>query len=148
MIILLFTSFSHQLEPMVFHLGLSDSKSRLVSRTLPSMVANFINAVVWMISAHRPISNSSNLLTNPFGPVPSAPITTGITVNFIALFFGFLAPSKYWFSFSFLFFLLCGPLGLQSSIDGKALLFAVVNFHRVWSSGRDYVICLYLNITR
>ena len=48
---------------MVFHRGLSDSKSPQVSRTLLSILANLNNAVVWMVSAHPLIPNSSSPLT-------------------------------------------------------------------------------------
>ena len=70
-----------------------------------------------MISIFSPISNCSNFLTNPLGIVPSAPITTGITVThmFHSFLFCFvfcvcyfvcsLARSKYLSIFSFFFIL-------------------------------------------
>ena len=44
---------------MVFHWGLSDSKSPQVSRTHLSILAVFNNAVVWMVSTRPPTYKSS-----------------------------------------------------------------------------------------
>ena len=66
---------------MTFHRSLSDSKSPRVSRTLLSIQADLNNALVWMVSIHSPISNSSSPLTKPVGTVPSAPVTIVITVT-------------------------------------------------------------------
>ena len=46
---------------MAFHWNLSDSKSPQIPGALLSILADFNNAVVWMVSAHPLISNSSNL---------------------------------------------------------------------------------------
>ena len=43
---------------MVFHWGLSDSKSPQVSRTLLSILAVLNNAVIWMVSTRPPTSKS------------------------------------------------------------------------------------------
>ena len=81
---------------MVFHWSLSDSKSPHVSRTLLSILAVLNNAVVWMVSTHLPLSNSSSPFNNPLVTVPNAPITIGIIVTFIFhSFFNFLARSRY-----------------------------------------------------
>ena len=73
---------------MVFHWSLIDCKSLQVSRTLLSVLADFNNTVVWMVSAGRPISNSFSSLTKTLGILPpNAPITVGITVTFIFLSF-------------------------------------------------------------
>ena len=66
---------------MVFHLRLSDSKSPQVSRTLLSILTNLNNDFVWMVSILPQISNSSSFLSEPFGTIPSGPITIGITVT-------------------------------------------------------------------
>ena len=67
---------------MVSQWSLSDSKSPQVSRTLPSILANLNNAVVWMVSTCPLISKLSSLWTNPFVTVLRAPITIGITITF------------------------------------------------------------------
>ena len=46
--------FLHQLMLIVFHWSLSDSKSAQVSRTLLSILTDFHNAVVWIVSI-RPL---------------------------------------------------------------------------------------------
>ena len=68
---------------MVFHWSLSDSNSPQVSRTLLSILADLNNVVVWMVSTCPLISKSSSPFTKPLGIIPSALITTGITVNFM-----------------------------------------------------------------
>ena len=67
---------------MVFHWSLSDTKSSQVSRTLLSILAD-LYAVAWMASACPLIANSSSPFTSRLGMVPSAPITIGMTVNFM-----------------------------------------------------------------
>ena len=49
--------YSDQL--VVFHWSQGESKSPYISRTFLSTLANLNNAVVWMVSIFRPISNSS-----------------------------------------------------------------------------------------
>ena len=119
--ILLLECFSHQRLLVAFHWSLGDSKSSQVSRTFHSILTNLNNDVVWMISAHLPISNSSSPLVSFRGIVPSASITVGITVTFMFhSLFSSLARSKYLFLFSFsLIFMLW-------SADGEALV--MLNF--------------------
>ena len=75
---------------MVFSWNLSDSKSPQVSRTLPNY------AVVWMVSIHPPISNSSSFLPKPLRTVPSMPIMIGTTATLtFHSFLSSLARSKY-----------------------------------------------------
>ena len=52
-----------------------------IFRTLLIILAHLYNAVVWMVSACPPISNSFSPFTNPLGIVPCALITIGITFN-------------------------------------------------------------------
>ena len=66
-----------------FHRGLNDSKSPQVSRTLLSILVNLNSAVVWMVSTHVLISDSSTPFTNPLVTQPSASITIGIAVTFM-----------------------------------------------------------------
>ena len=59
---------------MVFLRSLSDSKSPQVSWTLLSILTDFNNVGVWMVSTCP--------FTNPLVTVPRAPITIGIIVTF------------------------------------------------------------------
>ena len=68
---------------MVFHRNLSDSKSPQVSRTVPSILADLNNAVIWMVSTRPVIFKFSSPCTNPLVIVPRAPITNSITVTFM-----------------------------------------------------------------
>ena len=76
-------SFSHQRWLMVLYWSLIDSKFLRVSRTPLSILADLINAVVQMILTRPPISNFSNPLPKPLKIIPSALITTSITITFI-----------------------------------------------------------------
>ena len=78
-----FKSFSHQRSLIVFRWSLSDSMSPQVSRTLPSILADLNNTVIWMVSICPLISKFSIPFTNPMGIVPSVLITVGITVTFM-----------------------------------------------------------------
>ena len=82
-IILFFVSFSCQRLLLVFHWGLSDSKSPQISRTLLSILSDLNNVVMWIFSACPSISNSWNPFTKLLMFVPSAGITIGITVTFM-----------------------------------------------------------------
>ena len=68
---------------MVFHWSLSDSKSPEVSRTVLSTQADLHNAVLWVISACPPISNSSNLFTKTLG------IVSRLLLSFLLFFYSF-----------------------------------------------------------
>ena len=106
---------------MVFHWSLSDCKSAQVSRTFLSILTYLDNAVVWMVSSCSLISKSSSPFTKLLEIVPSAPITNGITVNFMVYrSFISLASSKYLplSSFSFNFHsVVCA--GRQSPLFGR-----------------------------
>ncbi len=65
-----------------FYWSLSVIKAPKVPRTLLSILTDFNNAVVWMISIHPSIFTSSSSLTKPMGIVPSAPLKIGITITF------------------------------------------------------------------
>ena len=62
---------------MILYWSLIDSKSPLVSRTLPSILAVLHNVVGWMVSTRSPTSNSSTPFSNPLVTVPNAPVTIG-----------------------------------------------------------------------
>ena len=68
-----------------------------VSRTPLSILADINNAVVRMVSICPLISKSSSLFINPLGIVPSALITTSITVTFMFHSFFFLFSSLFTF---------------------------------------------------
>ena len=131
---------------MVFHWRLSDSKSPQVSRILLSILAVFNNAVVWMVSTRPPTSKSSRPFNNPLVTVPKAPITIGIIVTFMFdSFFNSLARSRYLslFSHSFSFI-----LWTAKSTILQIFFFLFVDYYKVWSSGRDYVIRLYIKVSQ
>ena len=63
--------------------SLSDSKFPHVSRTVPSILSDFNNVVIWMISTRPLISKSSCPFINPSVTVPTTPITIDINVSFM-----------------------------------------------------------------
>ena len=81
----LVTSFSRLSKLVVFQWRLRDSKSSQVSRTLLSILTELGNAVVWMVSIHPLISNSSKCLLRPLGIVPRAPTTTDYIIIIIII---------------------------------------------------------------
>ena len=91
---------------MVFHWILTASESSQVSRTLLSILADFNNTLVPMVSVQPPISNVSSSFIKLLGTVLSASYITGITVSFMFRnMFSSLARSRYLslFSFSLIF---------------------------------------------
>ena len=126
---------------MVFHVSLSISKSPQSSRILLSILSDLTNAVVRMVSAHPPISNSSSPLIKPWRIVSSAPITIGITVTFMFHSFLVLRPGLSTFLFSLIFTVVYQTAKFIS----WQVLFSFTFFFSK-SSGQDQVICLYLKI--
>ena len=130
---------------MVLYLIVSDKESPQVSGTLLRILVDFNNVVV---STRPQIYNWSRPLLKPLEIVPRAPITIRITVTFMLnSFFGSLARYLSLFSFSLIF--LCGPLGRQGPLFDRfsfLFFFLFIYYHWVWASGRDYMICLYLEI--
>ena len=104
LLLLLFAIFSWQPLLMVFHWGLSDSKSLQVTRTLLSILADLKTSVVWMVSIRPLISNYSNLFAKLLGTVPSTPITIGIIVTVISQAFLDLRQGRSTCLFFFFFF--------------------------------------------
>ena len=131
---------------MVFHWSLSDSKSPQVSRTLLSILAVLNNVVVWMVSAPPPTSKSSSLLNNPLVTVPNATITIGIIVTcMFHRFFQF--PSKVEvLILLFTFFQFYSVVSRDSKVDNFAISLPFVDYYKVWSSGRDWVIRVYVKV--
>ena len=133
---------------MVFHWNLRDNKSPQVSRTLLSILAVLNNAVVWMVSTRLPISMSSSPFRNPLVIVPNATITIGIIVTcMFHSFFSSQARSKYlsFFSYSFSFTLWSAGTA-KSTILQVLSLFFFVDYYKIWSSGRDHGIHLYVKV--
>ena len=86
---------------MVFLRSLRESKGTQISRTLPSIMADSRDVVVWMVSTRPPISKSSSLSNNSLVTMPCDPVTNSITVTFIFhSFFSSLAKPRYLFLFS------------------------------------------------
>ena len=134
---------------MVFHWSLSDSKFSQVSRTLLSTQADLNNAVVWMISSRPLNSKPSGPNNNPLLKELSAPITIGITVNFVFhSFLTSLARYRYLSLFSLSFnFTLRTAENTKSTIRSVSFFF-FFDSHKVWSSGWDLVIHLCISFSR
>ena len=133
---------------MVSHRSLSDSKSSQVFRTLLSILADLNNAVVWIVSTRPLISKSFSPCTNSLVTVPRAQITISISVTFMFhSFFDSLARSKYLSFFSLSFSFILWSARTAKSTIRQVLFFVVVDYYKVWSSGWDKVIRLYLKIS-
>ena len=102
----------------------SYSKSHRVFKTFLCNLADFNNAVVFIVLVLPLITNSSGLFSEHLETVPSAPTTIGITVTLmIHNFFSSLARSKhlsiFFFFFCFLLISVCGLLKLQNPLNSK-----------------------------
>ena len=118
---------------MVFHWGVSDSKSPQVSKTLLSILALLNNAVIWMVSTRPPTSKSSNPFSNPLVTVPNAPITIGIIVTcMFHSFFNSLARSRYLISFTFFQFSFYSVVSRDSKVDYFASSLFFLFFFFCW----------------
>ena len=145
-IILILESFSHQRQLMIFHWSLSGSKSPQVSVTLLSILTDLNNAVVLIIFIRRVISKPIPPCTNPLVTLPRARIKIGITVIFMFhSFCNSLVSSRYlsFFSLSFNFTLWSTGTAKSTILQ----IFVVVDYYKIWSSGWDQVICLFLKIS-
>ena len=131
---------------MLSHWSVSDNKSPLISRTLLSILADLNYAVVWMVSTRPLISKSSIPFINPSVNVPRAPVTISIIVTFMFhSFYNSLARSMYLSLFSHSFSFTLWSTGTTKSTILQVLFF-FVDYYKLWSSGRDLVIRLYLKI--
>ena len=114
-------------------------------KTLLSILADLNNAVVWMVFTCLHFSKSLSSFTNPLVIVLRAPITIDITVTFMFhSFFNSLARSRYLFvSLSFNFTLWSAGTAKFTILQ---VLFFLVEYYKVWSSGWNLVICCDLKI--
>ena len=124
-----------QSQLMVFHCSLSDSKSFQVSMTLLGILADFNNAIVWMVSDRPTIIFSFpaplSSFWRPFRvhqlQLESPPLSSSIT--FLAL---WQDPSTC-LSFCFLEFSLCGPLYRQNLLHREFSFFPLFFFcYGIW----------------
>ena len=116
------------------------SKSPQISRSLLSILADFNETAVWMVSTCPLIFNSSSPLSKLLRTVPSTPTKIGITVTLsFRIFFSTPARSKYmssFFSFSLIFtqlsfiFLCDRPERTKSTRQQILFSFLLINF---WS---------------
>ena len=117
-----------------------------MSRTLLTILAVLNNTVVWTVSTLPVTSKSSCPCTNPLVTVQIAPITIGIIVTFMFhSFFNSLARSRYLSLFSHSFNFTLWPAGTAKFTILQVLYFFVY-YYKVWSSGRDKAIRLYVKI--
>ena len=133
-----FENFSLQSLLIVFHWGLSDSMFPQVFRTFLSILAEFNNAVVWVVSIRPLISNSSSPCAKPLVTVPSTLITNDITITFIFhSFFSSLAMSWYLSLYSFSFSFTLWQRLLLSRFSSFFLLWTITRSGRlteiIWS---------------
>ena len=140
-----FGSFSRQHKLMIFHRSLRDSKSPQFSRTLLSILADHNNAVVL-------ISNSSfpflSILWWPYQAqrfhLVSLLLSYFISYQFPSNVLVLLSFSP---SFNFILWSAGTPKFKIWQVFFLFFFFFFVDNHSVWSSGRDYVIRLYIKIT-
>ena len=132
---------------MAFHWSLSDRKSPQVSMTCLWLLDVLSNAAIWIVSACPPTSKPSRPFNNPLAIVLKVPITIGtiVTLMFHTI-FNSLARSRYLSFFSHSFRCILWSAGTAKSTILQILFFFVVDYHKVWSSGRDYVIRLYAKV--
>ena len=107
-----------------------------------SILANFNNVVIQMVSIHPLIFNSSNPLSKPLKTVPSTPVPSAITVTFMFHnFFSSLAKSKYLSLFSLsLFFTLWSAWTAKSTIQ-QVLFFLLISTRSGLLVGIRWSVC-------
>ena len=104
-----------------------------------------------MVSTWPPTSKSSRPFNNPLVTVQKAPITIGIIVTFMFhIFFSSLARSRYLSIFSHYFSFILWSAGTANSTILQIFFsfFFFVDYYKVWSSGRDQVIRLYIKVSQ
>ena len=129
--------------PPTFSETYSLSKSSLRCNALCMVIISLALLSIYISSSLVLLRKGPEYLTKG-----TAPITIGIIFTFMfdsCFFFKSLARSKHFsfFSHSFSFILLSAGT-VKSTI--LQVLFFIVDHNEVWSSGRDYVIGLYVNV--
>ena len=110
--------------------------------TLFSILVDLNNTVLCIVSICRPITNSLNPVSNPLGTVPSTIIGIITTLIFNSS-LSFLSKCLSPFLFSLISTLWSTRLA-KSTLQQVSFF---VNYHLVWSLGRDLVICVNLKIS-
>ena len=99
-----------------------------------------------MVSSYPLNPESFNPFTNLLVTFTCAPITIGVTVTFMFHSFSFLSQGLCtYLAFHSLSVLLYGQPKRQNLHFGR-FSFLVVDFHLAWTSGRDWVINLYIKL--
>ena len=144
---------------MVFHWCLSDRKSPQVSRTPLRILVNLTNVVVWMVSAHPPISNSSRPLYQAFRDCSECTnynwhhrhilVPRPGQITFISFCFLWLstetAKSTIWLSLSLSLSLFSHTHTLSSTITRSDLLAEIRWF--IWLSKSQRILCVLFSRT-
>ena len=117
-----FTSSEFFIPTLAVCISLSNIKSFQAFRTLLSIQADLINAIVWMVSIRSPISKSLNPLYEPLGTASSVPFILVIIVTL--MFHSFLCSlarsEVFFFHFRFCF--------IFTSWSTGAVIFAIQQF--------------------
>ena len=125
---------------MVFHQSLSDIKSPKVPRTLLSILTDFNNAVVWMVSTSPLIFKSSSPFINHLVTVARGPIIIGINTFLFDSFFNSRVRFRYLSFFSLSFSFILWSIGTAKSIIFASSFF-FVDYNNVWSRLVDPFVC-------
>ena len=126
-IISFFARFPRQFQMIVFHWSLRHSKSPPLSWPLLSILSDFNNGVVLMVSILLPVFNTSSLFSKILETISRAPTTVNIPVTL--MFNNFhcsLARSKYLSIFSLSLFPLCNLPELQNPPESNFFLFLLI----------------------
>ena len=111
----------------IFHWSLSDRKSAQVSPTLINILADYNNAVVWMVSTLPPTSKTSSPFNNTLVTALKAPTRIGTIVTFMFhIFFISLARSRDLSFFSHSFSFILWPAGTAKSTILQILFFLLL----------------------
>ena len=130
---------------MVFHWCLSDSKSPQDSRTRLRILAILSNAVIWVVSTRPPTSKSSRPFNDPLDILPKALITIGTIVTFMFYSFFQFSSKVEVLILLFTFLQIYSVIRWDSKVNNFASSLLFVDNYKVWSSGRDLVILLYVS---